>query len=543
MAKMPPPPVWARPQLPAPWLDWFTRMVRLFEDNAGILTGNGNEVITLNNFTVVKDGGNLKLTWTNSNEANTAWVQIFRSPTSDSGDATLLNSLAAGINAYHDPVGQGITYYYWIRSITKGGEVGSTVGPMSATTDSWADAVEGTIAVGAALPSSGMVEGDVFYLTTDNKIYRYDGSNWITSVDGSDLLATSVTADKISVASLDAITTTTGTLTVDSSGYIRGGQTAYATGTGFFLGYSGGAYKLSIGDTYNWLKWDGTSLSFSGQVNTDNRVVTYPTSPYVAYVLTGDLIEKEFSTSTTTKTKVASIKIAHSGTVSVMFCISTVGTTVYPELHKNGDTSTTLAYWSNSSYTFQMLYGSGSVTVAKGDTLELWVTKGTAGGIVLLHGFFIATQSVGASGDAKSLTDSGTYTAGTTYVVRYHDQLDYRVFVGATIDTYYRAIKQVRIIRSGTVRLSFSYWKTSAGTIAFQAALNGTMLSTQVTASTSRTTTTVSTSLTVKEGDVITLYCKASASTSLRAYSDMLLVQSSNYPDEGTLPSVGPLII
>jgi hypothetical protein len=50
-------------------------------------------------------------------------------------------------------------------------------------------------------------------------------------------------------------------LDVGSAGRILGGMTAYNTGTGFWLGYSG-AYKLSIGhDDGNRLTWDGTDLT------------------------------------------------------------------------------------------------------------------------------------------------------------------------------------------------------------------------------------------------------------------------------------------
>jgi len=70
-----------------------------------------------------------------------------------------------------------------------------------------------------------------------------------------------------SIANLAALSASMGTLTVDSSltmntaGHMKGGQTAYATGTGFFLGYSGGAYKLSIGSGASMLTWDGSTLS------------------------------------------------------------------------------------------------------------------------------------------------------------------------------------------------------------------------------------------------------------------------------------------
>lgn len=83
-----------------------------------------------------------------------------------------------------------------------------------------------------------------------------------------------ITAVKISVTNLQAVNVNTGNLTVsgaitlNSSGHIKGGQTAYHTGTGFFLGYSGAAYKLSIGDPAgNYMTWDGSALTIKGAVD------------------------------------------------------------------------------------------------------------------------------------------------------------------------------------------------------------------------------------------------------------------------------------
>ena len=60
-------------------------------------------------------------------------------------------------------------------------------------------------------------------------------------------------------------TLTASSFTLDTTGYIQGGQTAYNTGIGFFLGYSTDAYKFSIGDpNADNLIWDGTNLLISG---------------------------------------------------------------------------------------------------------------------------------------------------------------------------------------------------------------------------------------------------------------------------------------
>lgn len=57
---------------------------------------------------------------------------------------------------------------------------------------------------------------------------------------------------------------TGGGITLSNGGNIKGGQTAYNTGTGFFLGYSSG-YKFSIGDaSTHYMTWDGAGLLIGG---------------------------------------------------------------------------------------------------------------------------------------------------------------------------------------------------------------------------------------------------------------------------------------
>lgn len=76
----------------------------------------------------------------------------------------------------------------------------------------------------------------------------------------------------LKVGNLSAISTNTGSLTVSGNvkigayGAILGGQTDFNTGTGFFLGYSGGAYKFSIGNATTNLTWSGTAFTVTGGV-------------------------------------------------------------------------------------------------------------------------------------------------------------------------------------------------------------------------------------------------------------------------------------
>ena len=100
------------------------------------------------------------------------------------------------------------------------------------------------------------------------------GANAITTtqlnanaVTADKILAGAITAGKISVTSLASIESITGQLTVDTAGHIKGGQTAYNTGTGFFLGYDTDAYKFSLGNAASdHMTWDGTQLTVTGNI-------------------------------------------------------------------------------------------------------------------------------------------------------------------------------------------------------------------------------------------------------------------------------------
>lgn len=58
-----------------------------------------------------------------------------------------------------------------------------------------------------------------------------------------------------------------------TGGTIKAGQTAYNTGTGYWLGTVSGTPKFSIGNgTTKYMTWDGTDLSIRGTLNADDIV-------------------------------------------------------------------------------------------------------------------------------------------------------------------------------------------------------------------------------------------------------------------------------
>lgn len=152
--------------------------------------------------------------------------------------------------------------------------------------------VDAGVEIVSALPTTGNTEGRVVFLNADGKLYRYHLGAWTSAVSAADiagqivngqlaansvttdqLVSGSVTAAKIGVSALAAIsadlgTITAGNMTLDASGFIRGGATGYLSGPGFWMGYSGGAHKFHLGNPGgNHLYWDGSQLSIKANLN------------------------------------------------------------------------------------------------------------------------------------------------------------------------------------------------------------------------------------------------------------------------------------
>jgi len=70
------------------------------------------------------------------------------------------------------------------------------------------------VQVVSSLPASA-AEGDVAYLTTDNKLYRYNGSAWIKAVDGADVSTGTLPAASIVANSLTAGQIAAGAISTD----------------------------------------------------------------------------------------------------------------------------------------------------------------------------------------------------------------------------------------------------------------------------------------------------------------------------------------
>ena len=143
--------------------------------------------------------------------------------------------------------------------------------------------VQTTVEVnGDNLPSSGDWGLTATWATSDpsptstNTLYQADGIyNPVTNKT----VWSAPYISSLKVGLLSAITVNTGALTVQdrltvsATGSIAGGQSGFNTGTGFFIGYSDGAYKLSVGNpSGNRLAWDGSGLTIIGSITTGSVI-------------------------------------------------------------------------------------------------------------------------------------------------------------------------------------------------------------------------------------------------------------------------------
>lgn len=119
------------------------------------------------------------------------------------------------------------------------------------------------------------------------------------------IYAGSIQANQITAATLSALSVNTGALTVsgaltlNSSAHIKGGQTGYNTGTGFFLGYDSTTYKFSIGTSGTNMTWDGSALTVTGGTITGGTIRTASSGTRVE-LASSDNTLKVYSGSTVT---------------------------------------------------------------------------------------------------------------------------------------------------------------------------------------------------------------------------------------------------
>ena len=130
---------------------------------------------------------------------------------------------------------------------------------------------------GASIVNATINSAQVGSLTADKITTGTLGASVIYAgdIEASQINATTLSALSVNTGNL----TVSGGLTLNTTGHVKGGQTGYDAGTGFFLGYDGtspsGSYKFSIGKSDGTkMTWNGTALAVTGGTITGGTIQT-----------------------------------------------------------------------------------------------------------------------------------------------------------------------------------------------------------------------------------------------------------------------------
>ena len=187
--------------------------------------------------------------------------------------------------------------YVRLRGLDSGGsEISTQAGNTVATGNTSYTKSSGTFTVPASVVAvnvevvSDITGGtcyvdDVRIIRASNSVLIEDGAVIAAKVAANAITADkieagAVTAAKISVTNLSAINAdmgniTAGTIVLPSGGFIRSGQTAYNTGTGFYIGNDSGTPKFSFGNASGKnIRWDGSDLTVNGGIIVTDSVAS-----------------------------------------------------------------------------------------------------------------------------------------------------------------------------------------------------------------------------------------------------------------------------
>ena len=206
--------------------------------------------------------------WTNPTDIDLAHVEVHVT-TSSTTPAVGASPTAKISGEEYIAVGLSTdTRYFHLRSVDYSGNKSGYTAAVSTTSLTVTESdLDPTIVTGievvSTLPAAGY-EGEVVYLTTDEKLYRYNGSSWTVAVDGNDITANSITGGKIQAGaigtSLLAVGAIGGTVVTGTKIY-HGAGTFNSAGTPFYLD-DGGDFslkdKLSFDSSASTLTVDGT---------------------------------------------------------------------------------------------------------------------------------------------------------------------------------------------------------------------------------------------------------------------------------------------
>lgn len=265
-------------------------------------------------------------------------------------------------------------------------------GNMSAKTFIYLDVLVSTTAYQTTTTAANALgSGRVLIASAEPRasgpVFQVLNAQGTQSFDGSDIILNSITANQIAGGTITATELSTsllyaGSIILDTAGNVRSGQSAYNTGTGFFLGNVSGTPKFSIGDggTTYYLTWDGSTLNVNGSLISNNDIYGDGSDGNVTISVNTTLAADKYYNNLTVN---SGFTLNASGyRVFVKGTLTTVGTGAIKNVGGNG--------------------GNGADGTADGNP-SAGGTSGAAAGA----GFFLSGQAGAAGGGGGPAHDAG----------------------------------------------------------------------------------------------------------------------------------------
>jgi hypothetical protein len=310
----------------------------------------------------------ISISWAEPTDADYSHVEIYESDADVFSGATKI-AIASGDHYVRTGLSYGVTKYYWLKSVDFTGNVSSESLSANATTlfvdsDAFSSGVNDLFTEAGlygvqpvdTLPASGEFEGQVVYLTTDNKLYRWDGSAWTAAVPAGDILGqiteTQISDDSISTPKLKAGSITTAKLSVGDLSVLNQnpgfeeGDVAWSGDPEFTIENSNartGSYSMKFTSTTGSARvysetqivaTEGETFYIEGYIKHGGGTVYGARVSITAYNSSGSSIGGASSilvTSQTSYTKVTASYSAQAGTAYVVASLYGIGdaTTIY----------------------------------------------------------------------------------------------------------------------------------------------------------------------------------------------------------------------
>jgi hypothetical protein len=160
--------------------------------------------------------------WTNPQLADFKYTEVWVGTTSTQASSTLVAQISDDFYI-NNTLAVGDVRYVWLRAVTHAAtnntssflSLGSVTARGVVNTDLGSGFTAG-IPHGSSLPGSAS-QGDLFFLTTDNKLYRYTGSAWTPAVAASDITGTLTDSQLAAIAAAKITGQITTTQITDNS--------------------------------------------------------------------------------------------------------------------------------------------------------------------------------------------------------------------------------------------------------------------------------------------------------------------------------------